>query len=153
MSELRGRISIGQAATILANIGVLVGLVFVILELQQNRVSLEAEIELSLAQSYQEAMGRSLENPAVAELLSTAFTDPESLTQIQYVQLMAWNAEWMAIVYATYRLRISGAVDEDSWRQHANYFPPVLEGCERRSVSAGLPRRAGGDNADGRRCF
>ena len=35
---------------------------------------------------------------------------------------MSWNAEWMAVVYATYRLLELGAVDREQWLQHASYF-------------------------------
>ena len=120
--EAKGGISIGQAMTVLGNLGVIVGLIFVGMELQQNRINLQAEIELGLASSYQEAMGRTVESPAVAQLLQTAFLEPDSLTGIQTVQLMSWNAEWMAVVYATYRLRELGAVDEQQWLQHSSYF-------------------------------
>lgn len=121
-SDGKRGISIGQAATIVANLGVLIGLVFVIFELQQNRLNLQAEIELSIAASYQVAMGRTLENPVVAELMQTAFTQPDSLSDVQYVQLMSWNAEWMAVTYATHRLWRMGAISEETWLQHGSYF-------------------------------
>ena len=85
-------------------------------------MALQAEIELNLAASYQESLGRTLENPAVAELLQRAFLSPDSLTQTEFMQLMGWNAEWMAVVYATFRLRELGAIDEEVWRQHGSYF-------------------------------
>ena len=75
--------------TVLANLGVLIGLILVVAELRQNQVSLQAEIELNLASAYQEALGRSSENASVAELMQTAFVTPDSLSRTQFTQLTA----------------------------------------------------------------
>lgn len=122
MPDKRWSVSLGQAVTVLANLGVLVGLIFVVAELQQNRVALQAEIELDLAAAYQTTIGRGVDNASVVDLLQTAFLTPDSLSQAELTRLMGWSAEWMAVVYATYRLRELGAVDDEVWQQHGSYF-------------------------------
>ncbi len=122
MSKWRGTISLGEGLAVLANLGVIVGLVFVWMELRQSQTQLGADVELSLAASYQTAMGRSIEFDHVAEILALSYQDPESLTQTQYMQLMSLHAEWMSIVYATYELRRTGAISEETWQIHSNYY-------------------------------
>lgn len=127
MSENRSKISIGTGLTILTNIGLVIGLIFVWLELRQNQTQLEADVELSLATSYQTALGRVVENQALAEIIGTAYVDPESLTLTQYLQFTSHHAEWMALVFATYQLWRSGAIEEEVWEQHSSYYLLFLQ--------------------------
>ena len=104
MSEKRSVVSIGKGLTILANVGLIIGLLFVWLELRQNQTQLKAEVELNLASGYQTALGRGVENPALVNIIGTAYFEPESLTPTQYTQLTFYHAEWMTLVFATYQL-------------------------------------------------
>lgn len=115
-------ISIGEGLAILANVGVVIGLIFVWMEIRQSQTQLKADVELSLASSYQTVLGRSVDNPAVADLLATAYMRPDELSTTQYLQLMAYHAEWMALVFATYQLWTTGAIDIDVWHQHSQYY-------------------------------
>ena len=127
MSDKVPAISVGEGLAIMANVGVVIGLLFVWFELRQNQTQLNADVELSLASSYQQVLGRSTENEHVAEILFTAYTDPDSLTPIQYLQLMSIHGEWMAIIYATFELRESGAIDEDTWHFHSAQYLSFLQ--------------------------
>ena len=120
-------ISVGEGLAILANVGVVIGLLFVWAELRQSQTQLNADIELSLAAAYQSAHGRLTENDHVAEVMMTAYSDPESLTAVQYVQLMSIHAEWMTIIYAAYELLESGAIDEDTWNLHSAQYLSFLQ--------------------------
>ena len=122
MSKKHPAISVGEGLAIVANLGVVLGLIFVWVELRQSQTQLSADVELSLAASYQSVLGRASENDHLAELMSLAYRDPASLTPTQYLQLMSVHAEWMAIVYATYELWQSGAISEESWELHSNYY-------------------------------
>ena len=127
MSKWRPTISLGESLAVVANVGVIVGLLFVWMELRQSQKQLGAEVELSLAESYQTVMGRSVENDHVAEIMMLSYSDPDSLSQLQYLQLMALHAEWMAIVYATYELWRTGAISEQTWLMHSNYYLLFLQ--------------------------
>jgi hypothetical protein len=126
MSEKRSVISIGQGLTILANVGLVIGLIFVWLELRQNQTQLKAEVEFSLASGYQTALGRVAENPAIADILGAAYFEPESLTQTQYAQLTFYHSEWMTLVFATYQLWRAGAIEDEVWEQHSRYYLTFL---------------------------
>jgi membrane associated rhomboid family serine protease len=126
MSEERSEISIGKGLTILANAGLLIGLIFVWVELRQNQTQLKAEVELSLASGYQTVLGRGVENPALLDTIGTAYFEPESLTPTQYSQLTFYHAEWMTLVFATYQLWHAGAIEDDVWEQHSRYYLTFL---------------------------
>ncbi|MDJ0907898.1 MAG: hypothetical protein QNI99_01810 [Woeseiaceae bacterium] len=127
MSKKHPAISLGEGLAIVANLGVVLGLIFVWVELRQSQTQLRADVELSLAASYQEVLSRASENEHLAELTVIAYQNPASLTPTQYLQLMAVHAEWMAIVYATYELWQSGAIAEETWELHSNYYLFLLQ--------------------------
>jgi len=127
VSRWRATISLGEGLAVVANVGVIIGLLFVWMELRHSQTQLGADVELSLAYSYQTAMGRTIENDHVAEIIIVAFQDPGSLTPIQYVQLMSVHAEWMSVVYATYRLWRTDAISEETWERHSNYYLLFLQ--------------------------
>ena len=122
MSKKYPAISLGESLAIVANAGVILGLIFVWVELRQCQTQLRADVELSLAASYQVAMGRTIENDHIAEMMLDVYLDPEALTPAQQVQLMAIHAEWMSIVYSTYALWRSGAISQETWEFHSNYY-------------------------------
>ncbi len=127
MSEKRSVISIGEGLTIVANLGLVIGLMFVWLELRQNQTQLAAEVELNIASSYQTALGRIVDNSALADTIGIAYFDPESLTPAQYLQLSSYHAEWMVLVFATYQVWRSGAIDDEVWDQHSTYYMLFLQ--------------------------
>ena len=127
MSNKQPAISVGEGLAIVANLGVVIGLIFVWMELRQSQTQLSAEVELSLASSYQTIMGRAAENDHLAELMLATYLEPESLSPKQQLQLMAVHAEWMSIVYATYELWRSGAISEETWTMHSNYYLLLLQ--------------------------
>ena len=126
MSKWQKTISLGESLAIAANLGVIVGLVLVWMELRQSQTQLAADVELSLAASYQTAIGRMIDNEQVRETMRTSYLDPDSLTMDQYGQLMGVHAEYMSFVYATYELWRSGAISEDTWLLHSNYYLHLL---------------------------
>ena len=127
MSSKQPAISVGEGLAIVANLGVVIGLIFVWMELRQSQTQLAADVELNLAAAYQTAMGRAVESEEVAVILAKAYSAPETLTRTEYLRLMSIHAEWMSIVYATYQLWQSGAIDEATWDYHSTYYLLFLQ--------------------------
>ena len=127
MADRQPRISLGEGLAIVANAGVIVGLIFVWVELRQGQTQMRADIELSLAEAYQSVLSRAAENDHVAEIMILAYEEPRSLSQLQVVQFMSIHAEWMTIVFATYQLWQSGAISEEAWLAHSNYYLLFLQ--------------------------
>lgn len=114
-------------AAVITNVAVLVGLAFVIVELQQNERNLAADVQLSLASAYQDLSSRPIENPDFAATLTRMFTVPDSLSQVEFVQALNWMNEWAAVLFATYELRRSGVITTETWEQHAKSFALFLD--------------------------
>lgn len=117
---------INSTLTLLANVGILIGLVFLLVELRQNQASLDATIQLSLSASYQDIASRPIENREFAEVLGKVFTDPDSMDMLDTIQMMSWSQEYLAMLYAAYELRQQDVISEAVWQQHAKYFAAFL---------------------------
>ncbi len=109
-----------------ANIGILIGLFFVILELRQNQDTLDATIQLSLSAAYQEISSRVVENRDFAEVLEKAFWSPDDLDTPDAIRLTNWIAEYLVLLFATYELRNQGVVSEATWEHNARIFTYYL---------------------------
>ncbi len=111
---------------LLANVGIVVGLFFVILELNQNQKSLNASIQLSLSSAYQEIASRPIENREFAVVLSKIFSRPEDVDQVDTIQVVNWNQEFLSVLYATYELRKDGVISDELWDHNARQFAGFL---------------------------
>ena len=85
------KIDVGQTATILANVGVIAGIVFLGLELHQNNELMEAEARRARALSAEESYRIVVENADIAELLAKDAAD-EDLSSVDQIRL---NTFWM----------------------------------------------------------
>jgi hypothetical protein len=119
------KISTGLMVT--ANVGVLVGLIFVVFELRQNQKSLDASIQLTLSAAHQEIASRVVENRDFAEVLEKSFWRPDDLDIPDAIRLTNWIQEYLVLLFATYELRNKGVVSEATWEHNALYFAGFLE--------------------------
>jgi hypothetical protein len=85
------KFDIGQALSILANVGVIAGLVFLGFELNQNNELMEAEVRTTYASMDQNGWGYLIENPDFIEVLIKDRSG-EELTEAEELRL---NALWM----------------------------------------------------------
>ena len=85
------KIDFAQAATILANVGVIAGIVFLGFELRQNNELMEAEARATYASMDQTGWGFIIENPDFIEVLIKDRNGDE-LTEAEELRL---NALWM----------------------------------------------------------
>ena len=126
-SEGGGRNRWTTAATVVTNVAVLLGLGFVLVEIRQNEQEIAAQVHLALAASYQELSSRPIENPEFAATIVRAFTTPDSLGMVEFVQMQSWMHEWASVLQATRELRDAGAISRDKWLQHAQSFALFLD--------------------------
>ncbi len=80
------KIDLGQTVTILANVGVIAGIVFLAVELQQNNELLRVEVELSRNETTAELFITVAESPELATVLAKYQRD-EELTPAEQLQL------------------------------------------------------------------
>ena len=120
------KIDLGQSITILANVGVIVGIIFLAIEIQQNNQLLRAEAIGAVLETRMSRNDQIVANEGVAELVTKRergdpLTDVE-LTRLQAVtsrSLMGWERD-----YFLYR---EGILTEEYLQ--ANY--PVMKGAFR----------------------
>jgi hypothetical protein len=86
---------LGQAMTVLANFGVLVGIVFLVVELRQNNELMRMEASATLSESVQEGWGRIASDPELVEMLIKDRSGGP-LSEAEELRLGAW---WMGYLY------------------------------------------------------
>ena len=118
---------INTTLALTANVGILIGLFVVVLELRQNQASLDASIQLTLSAAYQEISSQAVENGDFAEVLEKVFVRPDDLDTVDSIRLTNWTQEYIVLLFATYELRNKGVVSEELWVHNARYFAWFLE--------------------------
>lgn len=118
---------LNKLVTMTANIGILIGLVLVIIELRQNDDNLEAFIELSLSNSYEELATIGIENPQFTEALMKAIVTPDQLSVPDQMQIMAWQYRYLLVLWSTYRLNEEGLLTDSMWQEKAGHFTVMLK--------------------------
>ena len=89
------KIDLGQTITILANVGVITGIVFLAVELNQNNALLESEARATRVQIRSDGWNRMAENPEIVALL-VKDRRGEALSEEEELRL---NAFWMTTLY------------------------------------------------------
>lgn len=119
------KVDIGQIITILANVGVIVGIVFLVFELQQNTQT----VRLASAQSYLTG-GTSLDfqiatNPEFANLLIRG-DNKEDLTQGEELQLDRWNYAVFRQWETAHYLHLIDALEDKLWIAYRHEIHKIL---------------------------
>lgn len=119
------KIDIGQAVTILANVGVIAGIVFLVFELQQNTQA----VRLASAQSYLTG-GAGLDfqiatDPEFASLL-IAGDDEEPLPPAKQLQLERWNYAVFRQWETAHYLQSIGALEDELWIAYQHEIRRIL---------------------------
>ena len=140
------KIDFAQAATILANVGVIAGIVFLGFELRQNNDLMEADVRATYASMDQTGWGFIIENPEVIEVLIKD-RNGEELTEAEEHRL---NALWMQNL-AQHQFRyLEGPDSAVNWvpgqRRNFESYPSLRSAWE----GSGSSRQAGKDNFDSR---
>ncbi len=126
------KIDLGQAATILANIGVIAGIVFLGIELQQNNELLAAEARATRHQNRSDHANRVLlENPGLVELIVKA-DNGEPLTQEEHYALERYLDQALINWQFTFVEYRRGQFDEielsaDSMKSYFNNLPGMRQ--------------------------
>ena len=116
------KIDLGQTIAIIANIGVIAGIVFLAVELQQNNRLLDAQVSYNLLLSRTESRDETYFNPEFADFRFKVVSG-EELSPVEQFRVDAWNTstllgfEWE---YRQYRSGNLGYLPLDQWRSFMN---------------------------------
>ncbi len=114
-----------QWLTLLANIGVVAGIVFLVFELQQNNKQLEL-------QSYQSWVAANLEintaltDPALSEILALGHPNSVNLSNESFIAYAMINMSVMQMAQSTDYLYRSGSLDRELWEAEMNRAAGIL---------------------------
>ncbi len=103
------KLDLSQAITILANLGVIAGIVFLALELRQNNALMEAAARAAQNERIQDYIEQMYSVPGLAETLAKA-GNGEPLTEAEDLQLFARKVRLLRGFEAQYRESTQGAV-------------------------------------------
>ena len=111
------KIDVGQTIAVLANLGVIAGLVFVGLQLRQTQQALDVGLNQTETNVFQELQSRLIDNPEFAEVMVKARNDSSSLTPAERIQALAWLEEWL-VYTASYSVQNQiGALSDGAFAQ------------------------------------
>lgn len=139
------KIHIGQSIQVLANVGVLVGLVFVGLEVRQSSTAVATQTADSIADGFIALNVTSITDPDVARFWIIGLDRPQCLSDVEAVQfsmLMRGLFNQFARVYRVYR---TGQLPEREWSLFAREAAALM------STSGGQLYFQGNEMDDGLR--
>jgi len=127
---------------ILSNLGVLIGIVFLVYELNQNSVSQRMEAKLALSERFAEFDGSLAENSDLAQLVAKADFEGADLTPLEWSRYRAHYNRWMSILMRVQALHDDGVFNDADWREY------VCEPSRFYSMSAAFRRFVDGVRQD-----
>lgn len=115
--------------TMLANIGVVAGIIFLAVEVHQNNTALEQNTAVSTAQAVFQ-INNQLEpsyrilaqNSVMAELLAKGHENPDSLSKIEADQFSYWMRATINAHEASYFYYVNGIIKEEDFGGYINAF-------------------------------
>ena len=138
------KIDLGQTVNTIANLGVIAGIVFLAIELDQNRDLMRAEIRHELSQGAIDYLAREAGDGELAEIVTKAYNgEPLSAVEVRRFnyQTYAWF-RYVEDVHYQYR---NGLYDETEFAAHQETWRQLLEfqavrdlWCTVRGYSPGL---------------
>ncbi len=125
------KIDLGQVITILANLGVIAGIVFLAFELQQNNEALNLQARLEREDVLRRGLTRRLENPELIRAAAKAASG-EQLSAEEELMLADYNQAMLVDWWLAYRQVRDGALSENSmpvtlWRSVFQDYPRTNE--------------------------
>ncbi len=100
---------------VLANIGVLVGIVFLAFEIRQSTEVAISSAELDVSNMQTELHFRLAENPDLARLFAVGRQNPEQLTDVEIEQFKFLVAGMFLFMEGAYKQYRRGFLPEDGW--------------------------------------
>ena len=108
--------------TLTSNIAVLIGIILVIIELRQNDDTLNATIQMSVSNSFEEIATLAIENPHYSQSLVRSATNPEALEVTDIMNIMGAQYRQMLVLHTTWNLYNEGIISEEYWRERVSHF-------------------------------
>jgi hypothetical protein len=106
------QIDVGQTITILVNIGVIAGIVFLGIEIQQNNAALEAQTGLTLSENRSDIWAQIRDSSELADLF-VKLADGQQLTPSEKLRVLAHEYSFLVNMQWEYGETRSGRISID----------------------------------------
>jgi len=117
MEPSRGRtLRLASVLTVSANLAVVAGLVFVGVEVRNNRAAVESQIADGIAEGFIEHNLAAVTSPAVACIWSVGLHTPERLSDVQAAQFAMYFRAVFNQYIRVHALYETGLLDHDFWQ-------------------------------------
>ena len=113
--------------TLVANIGVLAGIIFLAYELQQNTVATKLEAASNFNSSFSEIELFIAGSPEFAELLSRG-REGKEITGADQLRLLVFYNQILRQWQFTHFQYMSDAMDEDNWQAQRAFMAEIIRG-------------------------
>ena len=112
--------------TLTANAGVIIGLIFLALEINQNTEVARSAVDAEITTLSTEFHMRLAENPALARAYYVGLRDPDSLTEDERIQLHYLIPALFLLMEGAHRQYIRGFLPEEGWKPYEGLISYLL---------------------------
>ena len=112
--------------TLTANVGVIVGLIFLALEIRQNTEVARSAVDLEITALGTDFHMRVAENPALARAYYIGLRDPDSLTEDERMQLHYLIPSVFLLMEGAHKQYIRGFLPEEGWKPYEGLISYLL---------------------------
>ena len=119
------KIDLGQSITILANLGVIAGIIFLAIEVQQNTQQLRNQSYQTWSAANTE-INMTIADPELSALVSSGHEGSENLTKETYIAYAMFHLSMVQMAQSTHYLYLQGALDEELWQAEMRRIAGVL---------------------------
>jgi len=112
---------------VLANIGVIAGIVFLAFEIRQNTEVAVSSAELEVSNLQTEFHMRLAENPDLARLYRVGQLNPQELTDVEKIQFEYMVASVFLFMEGAYKQYRRGFLPQDGWTPYEDLIESFLE--------------------------
>ena len=116
----------GVIAEIIGAVAVVVTLIFLIIEIRQNRVAVEAATQASISEGWNSVNAVILGSEEVGDIWARGFDNPETLSPGEKVRFMILGQSYINQFTLEKRLADSGALLPEQWEEHAAALSHIM---------------------------
>jgi len=117
---------VGSWLNLTANIAVLIGIVFLAIEVRHAGDSVEMQMQDSLANGFNDLAVELATNPELARLYVIGLNNPDRLTDEEAIQFGMFFRAYLNQQYRVYQLYQLGVMSEDDWILSAEELGTML---------------------------
>ena len=110
------KIDWGQTVAIIANVGVLLGIVFLAIEIRDSRIAILAQTQDSVADGFLALNLATINDPEIGLTFQKGLCEPEELTDLEGARFSMHLRALFNQFRRIYRLYEQGLLDEQAWK-------------------------------------